>query len=102
MNQAIQYVSVRKKQAIAILGLSFAAGYLWRWYHAKSRAYVIPGSRSTIPDEMGHYDMDGVSFDDNHGVVVSSDDRTPHPGNAKVAKKLGTLMRRDQKPHTMS
>jgi hypothetical protein len=70
-------LSIGKKQAIALLGLSFAAGYLWRRYITKSRSFEIPGSRSTIPDDFGHYDMDGVSFDDKCGVVVSSDGRTP-------------------------
>jgi|GEM_PF-7067770 len=91
MNQSIQNLSVQKRQAIALIGLTLAAGYLWRWANKKSRAFVIPGSLSTIPDEVGHYDMDGVSFDDHCGVVVGSDGRTPPkvmiPGKKKAARE---------------
>ncbi len=68
---------IQRKETLAIVGLAFIAGYFWRSYVARSRLFEVPGSRSTIPDEMGHYDMDGVSFDDDCGVVVSSDARTP-------------------------
>ena len=102
MNQAMQYVSARKKQAAALLGLSVAAGLLWRWVRVRSRAFVIPGSRSTVPDETGHYDMDGVSFDDNCGVVVGSDGRTPTTTKAQTSKKEAKRAARDEKPQAAS
>jgi len=77
MSPAIQYLAIRKKKTLVLIGASFAAGYLWKWYRAKSQRFEIPGSRSTVPDDVGHYDMDGVSFDDDCGVVVGSDARTP-------------------------
>jgi len=30
--------------------------------------------RQTIPDKQGNYDIDGVSFDPEKGVIVASDD----------------------------
>lgn len=71
-----------RNKTIVLLTAAFAAGYLWKTWSARHRAFEIPGSRSTIPDQEGHYDMDGVSFDDKCGVVVGSDGRTP----AKVGK----------------
>lgn len=102
MNQAIHFVSGRKKQTLALLGLTLAAGALWRWAYVKSRTFEIPGSRSTVPDEVGHYDMDGVSFDDNCGVVVGSDARTPAKVKVPGAKKAARKMSRDEKPRLTS
>lgn len=82
-----------KKYGTAGLGflvLAFAAGYVWRAWSAR-RPYVVPGSLSTVPDEAGHYDMDGVSFDDKSGVVVGSDGFAPRVKAAeKGAKRVKT------------
>ncbi len=42
----------------------------------------------TVEDEKGHYDMDGVSYDDSFGVVVSSDGRTPRIRGAEGKKGI--------------
>lgn len=83
---------LKKSHALAFLGLAFTAGYAWRAYSAR-RAFVVPGSRSTIPDEEGHYDMDGVSFDDHCGVVVGSDGRTPRVKAAEKPRKPAKMPR---------
>lgn len=82
-----------KSQVFALAGLACAAAYLWSSYAKRGRKFVVPGSRSTIPDETGHYDMDGVSFDDRCGVVVGSDGRTPKVKAAEKAPKLGKMPR---------
>ncbi len=98
MNSLNQIVRVRKNQAFAAVGLAFAAGYLWKWHFARSRRFEIPGSRTTIPDELGHYDMDGVSFDDNCGVVVGSDARTPAQVKVPSQNKAGRKAETEKKP----
>lgn len=77
---------------LGFLALAFAAGYAWRAWGAR-KPFEVPGSRSTVPDETGHYDMDGVSFDDKAGVVVGSDGFAPRVKAAERGGKKGKLPR---------
>lgn len=78
--------------ALGFVALAFAAGYAWRAWSSR-RPFVVPGSLSTVPDETGHYDMDGVSFDDKQGVIVGSDGFAPRVKAAEKGGKKGKTPR---------
>lgn len=93
MKANMEKIPLTKNQVLGLAGLAFAAVYMWRSYAKRARKFVVPGSQSTIPDQAGHYDMDGVSFDERFGVVVGSDGRTPKVKAAEKTPKLGKVPR---------
>lgn len=59
---------------LGIFALGCAAGAAWQYMRRPLRGQ----QRACPPDHVGHYDMDGVSFDRQEGqVIVSGDDTRP-------------------------
>lgn len=84
IRQPLAQIRAQKRVLSAVFGLMGVAGtayFLYRRLATQAQAIITPEVRSklpvakdlsTIPDQAGNYDIDGVSFD-SEGVVVASD-----------------------------
>jgi hypothetical protein len=48
---------------------------------------AVRHKKPTVPDKDGHYDIDGVSYADDAGVVVASDGNKPPPEPPQAKQK---------------